>query len=252
MRRERDVPRCLFVANVNRTLIPLDARATHDAVEAAIPGFHPVVVPARAELRAAPLATGAAHLEDIGVVGGEFVHDRQPHRVRGVVDEPQPLVQHAVPEKPRPIDVDDVARQLHGAAGDDVRVREIRAEHRVVGVRAGTEQQRPVVTETQPQERQESRALVVESLLAEAGADDVAERVEDRERVPLLEHPALLVGRRRGRQDVIGVHLLRRAGQLTPMLLPSERRLLEDSLLLLPTSPGSKDDVKQTTQNKTS
>lgn len=45
---------------------------------------------------------------------------------------------------------------------------------------------------------------------------------------------------------------LRRATQLASLLLPSERRLLEDSLLLLPTSPGSKDDIKQTTQNKTS
>lgn len=45
---------------------------------------------------------------------------------------------------------------------------------------------------------------------------------------------------------------LRRASEMSPLLLPSERRLLEDSLLLLPTSPRSKDDIKPTTQNKTS
>ena len=45
---------------------------------------------------------------------------------------------------------------------------------------------------------------------------------------------------------------LRRASQLAPLLLPSERRLLEESLLLLPTGLGSKDDIETTTQNKTS
>jgi len=46
--------------------------------------------------------------------------------------------------------------------------------------------------------------------------------------------------------------LLHRASQQSAMLLPSERRLLEESLLLLPTGSGSKDDIQQTTQNKTS
>lgn len=53
-----------------------------------------------------------------------------------------------------------------------------------------------------------------------------------------------------GRPDA--ADFLRRALQLSPLLLPSERRLLDDSLLLLPTSTGSKDDIKQPTQNKTS
>ncbi len=46
--------------------------------------------------------------------------------------------------------------------------------------------------------------------------------------------------------------LLRRASQLASMLLPSERRLLEDSLLLLPRGSAAQDDIKPTTQNKTS
>lgn len=46
--------------------------------------------------------------------------------------------------------------------------------------------------------------------------------------------------------------LLRRAEKLSPLLLPSERRLLKDSLLLLPTGSGPKDDINQPTQNKTS
>ena len=46
--------------------------------------------------------------------------------------------------------------------------------------------------------------------------------------------------------------LLERAGRLSPLLLPSERRLLQDSLSLLPPGSGLKDDINQTTHNKTS
>ena len=50
----------------------------------------------------------------------------------------------------------------------------------------------------------------------------------------------------------VAADLLQRAGRLSPLLLPSERRLLHDSLLLLPNGASPQDNLNQTTQNKTS
>jgi len=52
--------------------------------------------------------------------------------------------------------------------------------------------------------------------------------------------------------DAAATDLLARAGQLSPLLLPSERRLLQQSLSLLPGHSASEDNSNQTTQNKTS
>ncbi len=46
--------------------------------------------------------------------------------------------------------------------------------------------------------------------------------------------------------------LLERAGRLSELLLPSERRLLQESLSLLPPGSGPKDNLIKTTYNKTS
>jgi hypothetical protein len=46
--------------------------------------------------------------------------------------------------------------------------------------------------------------------------------------------------------------LLNRARQLSPLLLPSERKLLDDSFTLLPATSGSADNAIQTTHQKTS
>jgi Tfp pilus assembly major pilin PilA len=58
------------------------------------------------------------------------------------------------------------------------------------------------------------------------------------------------VAARAGQPDA--AELLERAGRLSAQLLPSEQRLLQSSLSLLPPGPSPKDNKTQTTKNKTS
>ncbi len=157
----------------------------------------------RVEPRAAPLAAGAAHFEDVGKIGVDVEGERDPDVRAAVVQQPDALVTRAVPQEARPKQVHNVARKHHiGLAERHVRIGEIRAEQLVVFLDARAEQQRPHAVQPQPESGHVTGAFVIQALLAGAKDADVAVQVEHRERVAVLKDCRALANARRSGQDV--------------------------------------------------
>ena len=98
---------------------------------------------------------------------------------------------------------------MEAAAGDHepvappiIGVREVDGEQGVVVLDRRAQDQRPLASELELEAREEAGVLVVEAELAEPHRGDVAEAIEHRERVAVLEHPRAVVDAGRAGEDV--------------------------------------------------
>ena len=137
---------------------------------------------------AAMLAAHSANFEDIGEVGVEVNRQRSLNRIRGMVRDPDALDAVAVPERSAPEDVQRSARHQHVIAADDVGVRQIGVQNGVVGADGRAQEERTPAAEHQLKARQESRAGVIEALVAILDGDNVTVQVEHAERVTMLQY----------------------------------------------------------------
>src|SRR5205823_3245630 len=107
-----------------------------------------------------------------------------------------------VPEDPGPREVHRALEDRELASLVDIGIRRFHREHAVVAAHARIEQDRTPALEAQLVAREEACPLVVEAMLAAAHARGVAETVEEREALAMLEHTRRLARARRGREDV--------------------------------------------------
>ena len=162
----------------------------------------------RRQTEAASFPREAADLEDVREVGAEIEGERDRDRLRAVIVHDQALVAGGIPQAHAAEDVDGPAVDQAAIRERDVRVREVDGKRRVVVADRGTEQQRAPVGEAQPEARQVAGVAMVDAVdarHARARALDVAEAVEDRERVTVLQHARAVVDARRCREDVVAV-----------------------------------------------
>ena len=190
-------------ARLDRGGAPVETCPSRHLVQAAIGELGGPLVGARRQQNATPHARGTADFEDVRKVGVELVVDRERHRPEAVVGEPDPFVHRTAPQEPRAEHVNQVLGQRDFTLDEKVAIRHVRAELQIVRARTRAEEQWTVCVQPQLERRQETRAVVIQALLAEAGADDVADRVEDGEGIAVLEHGGCTKGPCRGRQDVI-------------------------------------------------
>jgi hypothetical protein len=98
--------------------------------------------------------------------------------------------------------VNGAARNEHLGGADQVGIHEVDREAGIVAADRRIQEQRAAAFEPEHEARQVARVLVVDAELRGTEAVDVAEPVEDRECVAVLEHPRPVVEPRRRRQDV--------------------------------------------------
>ena len=203
-RRQPQVKTRLAAMQIVGHRIEADPRAALDAIEPFVAQGHPPPLDNRLVAGAAALALRAAHLEDVGVVGVEAERELDVDGGRREAGDAQALVAAAPPQELRAEHVQRPARQhelprlvLEVGRG------EIDGQEIVLLLHRRRQQQRPPPADAQLQPRQEAGAVVVDALLAQADRLDVAEAVEHRERLVVLEHARAIVGTRRRRLDVV-------------------------------------------------
>jgi hypothetical protein len=91
---------------------------------------------------AAPVALGAAHLEQVGEVVLEQDADLQLDRLIAVIAKAQPLIGGAAPQEHRAQNVHVVLFQEDALIGDDVRIGQVDEQRRIVVAQIGAEQKR--------------------------------------------------------------------------------------------------------------
>jgi hypothetical protein len=174
-----------------------EARLAAHAIEPVIAEHHRAGADLGLQSQAARRALGAADLEDVGEVGGKTQQQRYADGRQAMIRQAQVLEAAPVPEELRTEDVQQPARK-HPLVELQIRVREVHWKEVVVLAHGRAEQQGPDLPEPQLEPRQETRALVVQALLAHAGGHDVAVGIEDGERVAVFQHPRPLVDARSG------------------------------------------------------
>ncbi len=177
--------------------------AARDLVQPLVGQHHRRPVHDRRVAPAALRALGAAHLEDVRVVGRKRQRQLGLDRRHLEVRHAQPLVTGAVPQE---LGAEHVQRTALDAdlpgARLEIRVGQIDGEQVVLFLHRRRQQHRTPPAQTQLQPRQEPRPVVVDALLARPHRLHVAEAIEHRERLAVLEHARAVVGARRRRLDV--------------------------------------------------
>src|ERR1700746_3004580 len=87
-------------------------------------------------------------------------------------------------------------------SAENVYIRKICREQRIVSPDAGTEEQWRRLAQRQHQPRQESRAVIIEPMFSQSRGPNVPVSIEDRKHRPILEYPNPLLDRRKARRDV--------------------------------------------------
>jgi hypothetical protein len=171
--------------------------------------------------RAAQPALVAADLEEVGEVRVELERQREPRGSLGIARHRKELVAARLPQELGARDVERVLGEPQLLANEDVRVGEVHVEDDVVGLHGRRQHERLAPLEGEVQARQEARVVVEHALRAVLHLEHVAEFIEHREAVAMLERaPA---GRRdrdyardEDRADYLLLH--RRSSVLRPSL----------------------------------
>jgi hypothetical protein len=85
----------------------------------------------------------------------------------------------------------------------EIRVRQIDREHDVVGINAGTEQQRLVTAQPKLEPRQITCAAVIQTVFLNAQGADIAKSIEDAKGIAVFENTRSIVATSFGRTDVV-------------------------------------------------
>ena len=189
--------------------IEREPRAPNDLVEASIGQHHGAALYAGRQRLPAPLALRAAHLEHVGEVGVERHPEIDRRRFEREVRQAQPLVAGAAPEKLRAKEVQlPTPQDQRAVTSREVGVGEIDGEQIVVFLDRRAQEQGAPAADAHLEAREEARAVMVEPLLAQTHRLHVAEPIEDRERLAVLEHTCAVIRARRRREDVKTVLVL--------------------------------------------
>ncbi len=98
---------------------------------------------------APPRPPGASHLEDIGEVSIEKERYGSLDVIESVVGDLDPLDASRVPQHPRPADIDLTTRDRDHPVAQQIGIREVGFERRVVGAHRRTQKQRLVAVQHQ-------------------------------------------------------------------------------------------------------
>ena len=139
---------------------------------------------------AAPGATLATHLEDVGEVACERKGQRQRNCFLAMTCERNALVRGAVPKIRGPHDMNHVARQYDMAFEVYVRVGQVGRQGEIVVAYAGAEQQRLHSRDEEFQAGQKASVMIEKSVGAASRGSNIAVTVEDGESVGVLEDTA--------------------------------------------------------------
>ena len=175
------------------------ARAAFDLVQSHVAEHDAMVGLERGGGRAACGTVFAPHLEQIGKVGRETIGEPHLQRLVAEIAHQEPLVARAFPNELQTLQVQLLSAQRNLAVDEQIGVAQVGAEHRVVVLGHGTQQERPRLFEQQLELRQNAGVAVVQTLGVAGLAADVAALVEHRERVAVLQgpgRPLLQVGAR--------------------------------------------------------
>ena len=85
---------------------------------------------------------------------------------------------------------------------ENVHIRKICREQRIVSPDAGTEEQWRRLAQRQHQPRQESRAVIIEPVFSQSRGPNVPVSIEYRKHRPILEYPNPLLDGRKASRDV--------------------------------------------------
>src|SRR5262249_31153534 len=115
---------------------------------------------------------------------------------------PEAVVKDALPDEGAAKHVDHVAWQDDLTVVRKIGVGQIDVQRGIVFLDGRAQKHRPATGDAKFKPAQEPRSFVIEPLLAQADALDVAVAVKNGKSLTLLEHVAVLKGARRGRQNV--------------------------------------------------
>src|SRR5207244_13101329 len=113
----------------------------------------------------------------------------------------------ALPQEPRPRQVQPSARDLYLSLIGHVWIREIDVEQDVVFLDRRAEQQRPLPIDGQLESGQKTSPFVVEALRTHSKRMDVAVSIEQAERLALLQNLDVVIGQRGGGNNVVFIIL---------------------------------------------
>jgi hypothetical protein len=148
-------------------------------------------------------APGAANFEDIGEVGGQRDLERQLEIGQAEVREREAFVTGRMPEKLAPEDVEQILGPQGVFSDWDIGIRQIDRKDDAPRLQRRAEKQGTPAGEAEFQPGHVPRAGVVDPLLVRAYAADIAERIEDREGVTMLQNAGPLVPPLCCRDDVV-------------------------------------------------
>jgi hypothetical protein len=160
---------------------------TRDTVQRAVDEGHLGRTAHIARHGAAPAAPVAAHLEQVGEVGGELQREMHAASLLGVAGHGEKLVAARLPQVLGARHVVGVLGEHQAIALEDVRGGEVDIQGEVVGLHGRRQAQRAVALEREVQARQVARVEVEQSGRAVLGFHHVAELVEHREAVVVLQ-----------------------------------------------------------------
>src|SRR5688572_21025736 len=167
--------------------IPMDDGLPADAVEPFVAQNGAIDVDVIPGASAAMLTARAANFEDIGEVRVEVNRQRCLNRMRRMVGDPETLDAVAIPQRSASEDVERSARNQQMIAADDVGVRQIGGQQGVVRTDGRAQEEWAPATEHQLEAREESRAGVIEPLIASLDGKDVPVEIEHAEGVAMLQ-----------------------------------------------------------------
>src|SRR5690606_4364502 len=137
------------------------------------------------------------------VIGGELDRDRQPQVALAEVRDADLLEAFAVPQQRAAKDVEVAARSDEPIAVEEIDVRKIDREDRRVVRDAGIQQERPEPADRELEARQKARVPAVQAVPDVPVRVHIAEPVEHREGLALLQYALAVVDTRRGGVDVV-------------------------------------------------
>src|SRR5581483_12336269 len=174
-----------------------DVGAAQHVIQAFIGERNAVLIDLVVEPLSSPLPLHAPYFKDVGEIRPNRNTEGNYDLLQPIIHELEFFIAGALPEKFRPQQVQRVARNRNRVAMVNVYIGQIGAQDKVIRFDRGTEQQRTRVPQINDELGKIARTAEEDALFAQAKRFDVAITIKDRKRLPVLENPGTVVGRRR-------------------------------------------------------
>jgi hypothetical protein len=186
-----------------RRRIALDDRMPRHTVETVVGEPDAVVRRLSRPHLPATRTPGAANFEDVGEIRGQCDLERHFEPGQPEVRQREALVTGRMPEKLAPEHVEQTLRPQVVFRDRDIGIRQIDRQDDAPFLQRRAEKQRTAAGKADFQRGHVPRAGVIDALLVRAYSADIAERIEDCERVTMLQNAGPLVPPLCWRDDVV-------------------------------------------------